>query len=107
MEQKSVKPTPEAKALSLFLMAYKTINPKYKEELKRINKLYGMVKDGELSKDDYLKEIETRLTVHGGYTNVVEKTVKYYIEKTGVWKLEGEDIYCQDAKKVAEKILNK
>ncbi|MDB4534532.1 hypothetical protein N9242_06630 [Vicingaceae bacterium] len=107
MGNNSVKPTPEAKALSLFLMAYKTINPKYKEESKRINKLYSMVKDGILSKDDYLKEIETRLGVHGGYDEVVEKTVKYYIDKTGVWTLEGEDKYCQDAKKVAEGILSK
>jgi len=107
MENNIVKPTPEAKALSLFLMAYKTINPKYKEESKRINKLYSMVKKGELSKSDYIKEIKTRLTIHGGYYVVVEKTVKYYIEKTGVWTLEGEDKYCMDAKKVAENILNK
>ena len=107
MESNSVKPTPEAKALSLFLMAYKTIDPKYKEESKRINKLYTLVKDGELSKADYLKEVEVRLTEHGGYSAVVEKTVKYYIEKTGVWTLEGEDQYCQDAKKVAEDILSK
>ena len=107
MNNISVKPTPEAKALSLFLMAYKTINPKYKEESKRINKLYSMVKDGELSKDDYLKEVETRLTLHGGYDAVVEKTVKYYIEKTGIWTLEGDDKYCLDAKKVAEDILSK
>lgn len=107
MENNSVKPTPEAKALSLFLMAYKTINPKYKEESKRINKLYTMVKDGELSKNDYLKEIETRLRAHGGYSEVVEKTVKYYIEKTGLWTLEGQDKYCLDAKRVSEKILQK
>ena len=40
MENRIEKPTPEAKALSLFLMAYKTINPKHKEESKRINKLW-------------------------------------------------------------------
>ena len=56
------KPSPEAKALSLFLMAYKTINPKYKEEAKRINKLWSMVKHHELSKDDYLKEVVSMLT---------------------------------------------
>ena len=106
MEYKSEKPTPEAKALSLFLMAYKTIKPIYKEESKRINKLYAMVKDGELSKADYLKEVDSKLASHGGYAEVVEKTVKYYIDKTGVWTLEGEDKYCQDAKIVAEKILN-
>lgn len=107
MENKSVKPSPEAKALSLFLMAYKTKSPKYKEESKRINKLWDQVKDGELSKADYLKEVESALTAHGGYSEVVEKTVQFYIEKTGVWKLEGDDQYCQDAKKVAENILSK
>ena len=66
-----------------------------------------MVKDGELSKSDYLKEVETKLTAHGGYDEVVEKTVRFYIEKTGVWTLEGDDKYCLDAKKIAEKILNK
>ena len=43
------KPSPEAKALSLFLMAHKAIKPIYKEEAKRINKLWTMVKDGELN----------------------------------------------------------
>ena len=107
MENISVKPTPEAKALSLFLMAYKTIKPIYKEESKRINKLYAMVKDGELSKSDYLKEVETRLTSHGGYSEVVEKTVRFYIEKTGEWTLKGDDKYCLDAKEIADKILTK
>ena len=106
MENKSVKPTPEAKALSLFLMAHKTVKPIYKEEAKRINKLWMQVKDGSLSKTDYLQEVDAMLTTYGGYAAVVEKTVKYYIDKTGVWTLEGDDQYCKDAKAVAEKILN-
>jgi hypothetical protein len=51
--------------------------------------------------------VEKMLTSYGGYTAVVEKTVKYYIEKTGEWKLDGEDQYCLDAKQVAIKILKK
>jgi len=107
MESKTEKPTPEAKALSLFLMAHKSVKPIYKEESKRINKLWNQVKDGEVNKSDYLVEVEAMLTTYGGYEAVVEKTVKYYIDKTGVWTLEGEDKYCQDAKVVAERILNK
>ena len=38
---------------------------------------------------------------------VVEKTVEFYIKKTGAWKLKGNDKYCKDAKKIAEKLLNK
>jgi hypothetical protein len=107
MENKVEKPTPEAKALSLFLMAFKTKKPTYKEESKRINKLWNQVKEGELSKGDYLLEVETMLTTYGGYSEVIEKTVKFYIDKTGIWTLEGEDQYCKDAKLVAERILNK
>jgi len=33
--------------------------------------------------------------------------VKFYIEKTGEWKLKGDDKYCLDAKEVADKILSK
>ena len=44
---------------------------------------------------------------HGGYSVVVQKTVKYYIDKTGEWTLKGEDKYCLDAKKVADTLLNK
>lgn len=106
MRAKSEKPSPEAKALSLFLMAYKTIDPIYKEKSKRINRLWSLVLVGDLSKSDYLEEIKTMLASYGGYDVVIEKTVQYYIEKTGEWKLEGDDKYCQDAKKVADKILN-
>ncbi len=52
-------------------------------------------------------EIEKMLTSYGGYPEVVEKTVKYYIDKTGEWTLQGEDKYCQDAKLVAETLLKK
>ena len=101
------KPSPEAKALSLFLMAYKTINPIYKDKSKHINRLWDLVKNNELSRSDYMEEVQNMLTSYGGYSEVVEKTVKFYIEKTGEWKLQGKDKYCLDAKQIADKILNK
>jgi hypothetical protein len=100
-----MKPTAEAKALSLFLMAYKTIKPIYKEKSKRINRLWSLVKHNEMSKDEYLIELDSMLSSCGGYDEVVEKTVRYYIEKTGEWKLEGNDKYCSDAQLIADKIL--
>ena len=105
MNKNSEKPTPEAKALSLFLMAYKTIDPIYKEKSKRINKQFDLVKSGEISKSDYLQEVQNMLASYGGYTEVVEKTIKYYIDKTGVWTLKGDDKYCLDAQLVADKLL--
>ena len=107
MKRKTKKPSPEAKALSLFLMAYKTINPIYKEQSKRINRLWDLVVKKELSSNDYIEEVQKMLTSYGGYSEVVEKTVRFYIEKTGEWKLQGDDKYCIDAKQVADKILNK
>ena len=107
MKKKIEKPSPEAKALSLFLMAYKTINPIYKEKSKRINKLWDLVKKNELSSTDYIAEVQNMLSSYGGYSEVVEKTVRFYIEKTGEWKLQGDDKYCLDAKQIADKILNK
>ena len=107
MKNKPEKPSPEAKALSLFLMAYKTINPIYKEKSKRINRLWGLVIKDELSRNDYIEEVQNMLTAYGGYSEVVEKTVRFYIEKTGEWKLKGDDKYCLDAKQIADKILNK
>ena len=107
MKNKLEKPSPEAKALSLFLMAYKTTSPVYKEKSKRINRLWGLVIKDELSMSDYIEEVQNTLTSFGGYSEVVEKTVRFYIEKTGEWKLNGDDKYCQDAKQIADKILNK
>tara|TARA_B110000285_G_C14734572_1_gene427998 strand:+ start:171 stop:503 length:333 start_codon:yes stop_codon:yes gene_type:complete len=101
------KPTPEAKALSLFLMAYKSTNPIYKEKSKRMNRLWDLVTLEKLSREEYLEEIQNMLTSYGGYSEVVEKTVKFYIEKTGEWTLKGDDKYCQDAKKFANKLLKK
>ena len=105
MERKIEKPSAEAKALSLFLMAYKTIKPIYKEKSKRINRLWSLVLKNELSKSDYMDEVQNTLTSYGGYTVVVEKTVRFYIKKTGEWKLEGDDKYCLDARKIADEIL--
>lgn len=101
------KPSAEARALSLFLMAHKSKKPIYKEQSKRINRLWGLVSKGEFSSVEYLEEVQRILALNGGYEVVVEKTVKFYIQKTGAWTLEGDDQYCQDAKAVAEKILNK
>jgi len=107
MTKSSQKPTPEAKALSLFLMAYKTIDPVYKEQSKRINRIYDLVNMGKLSRREYNTEVHNMLLLYGGYDAVVEKTVKYYIDKTGEWKSQGEDKYGQDAKQIAEKLLSK
>ena len=107
MNKKSEKPTAEAKALSLFLMAYKTTDPKYKEMAKRINKQWDLVKLDKRTKRDYDLEVESMLLSLGGYSEVVEKTVRFYIKKTGEWKLQGDDKYCLDAQLVADRVLKK
>ncbi len=105
MAKDTGKPTPEAKALSLYLMALKKKNPTYKEQSKRINKLWDRVILGEFSKNDYQEEVKKMLASFGGYSEVVEKTVQFYINTTGEWKLAGDDKYCQDAKEIADKIM--
>ncbi|MEQ8711730.1 MAG: hypothetical protein RIC80_01870 [Cyclobacteriaceae bacterium] len=107
MKKKTEKPSPEAKALSLFFMAYKTKDPVYKEKAKYINRQWDLLQAGELSRNRYAKEVQKMIDAYGGYAAVVEKTVKYYIEKTGEWKLAGDDQYCQDAQQIADKILKK
>ena len=107
MKKPAEKPSPEAKALSLFFMAYKTKDPIYKEKAKYINRQWDLLKAKEVSRNNYAKEVQKMIDSYGGYSAVVEKTVKYYIEKTGEWKLEGDDQYCQDAREVANKLLNK
>jgi hypothetical protein len=99
----SQKPSKEAKALSLFLMAYKSVNPVYKEKSKRINRLWNLVKNNELPVEDYFKELNSILDSYGGYLEVVEKTVKFYVEKTGEWSLKGEDQYSLDAQQFVSK----
>ena len=101
------KPSPEAKALSLFLMAYKSKNPIYKEQSKRINRLWDLVKSDELSRKDYNAEVQSMLNSYGGYLAVVEKTVQYYIDSTGHWSLNGDDKYCNDAREIASRISAK
>jgi len=98
------KPSHEAKALSLFLMAYKTIDPIYKERSKRINRLWDLVKSEELSREDYEAEVKKMLKSYGGYSGVIEKTIQYYIDKTGSWEVKGDDKYCQDARLIAAKM---
>ncbi len=100
------KPSPEAKALSLFLMAFKKTNPMYREKSKRINKLWNLVGTGEFNKSAYDEEVQNMLNSFGGYLEVVEKTVRFYIDNTGEWKLRGDDKYCTDAKQIADKLSN-
>jgi hypothetical protein len=107
MNKNSAKPTPEAKALSLFLMAHKSVNPTFKNESRRMNSLWDKVSINKITKDQYQEEVQKALTNYGGYDAVVEKTVKFYIDKTGEWKLQGDDKYCVDAKAVADKLLTK
>ncbi|MFT4601777.1 MAG: hypothetical protein ACI857_001960 [Arenicella sp.] len=101
------KPTPEAKALSLYLMAFKATKPECKQQAKHINRQWDRFRDGELSLENYTKEIQELLTLHGGYAKVVENTVWHYIKTTGEWTLKGDDKYCEDAQKVADKVLEK
>ena len=107
MKNSTEKPSAQAKALSLFLMAHKTKDQKYTEMSKRIKKLWIKVLNDKLSKNDYAIEVESMLACLGGYDDVVEKTVHFYIDKTGKWKLQGEDKYCIDAKKIADQIKSK
>ena len=107
MSKKIEKPSPEAKALSLFLMAYKAKSPIYKEKSKRINRQWDLLSANKISKAEYVAEVEEMLTSYGGYDEVVAKTVQFYINKTGEWKLQGDDKYCVDARQVAEDILSK
>lgn len=106
-KKKAEKPAAEAKALSLFLMAFKGEFPIYKEKAKRINRLWDLVGKGELDKEKYLKEVNTMLATFGGYDVVVEKTVAFYIKTTGEWRQGNDDKYSQDAQAVANKILKK
>jgi len=88
-------------------MAHKSIDPIYKEQSKRMNKLWDIVLENDSRMKDYIKEVQKLLTSHGGYEEVVEKTVKYYIEKKGEWNLKGDDKFSKDAQKVADKIMKK
>lgn len=106
MNNNNAKPTPEAKALSLFLMAFKTTKPIYKEQAKRINKQWDLVKSNKLSTKDYMQEVLEMLNLYGGYSKVIEETVWFYVKKTGEWNLKGDDQYCQDARKIADRIMS-
>jgi len=101
------KPSAEAKALSLFLMAHKSKNPTYKDRARRINKLWDLVVKEELSRDDYFKEVQNMLASYGGYEEVIEKTIRFYIKTTGEWKVQGDDKYSRDAKVIEAKVLGK
>jgi hypothetical protein len=99
------KPTPEAKALSLFLQAFKSKDNKYKEELKHINRQWDLFLAGELDQQDYMRAVLHMLETYGGYEMVLEQTVKHYIDTTGSWIGKGDDQYQQDAQAVAERLL--
>ena len=105
MKNNNHKPSTEAKALSLFLMAFKNSKPIYKGQAKRMNKQWDRVKNNELSLEEYTDEVQNMLRTFGGYDKVLEKTVWFYIKKTGEWKLAGDDKYCQDAQRIANRIL--
>jgi len=105
-KNKIEKPSAEAKALSLFFMAYKAKNPVYKEQAKRLNKQWDLLKSEEISRKAYDGEVQRLLKIYGGYEMVLEKTVRYYIETTGAWTLKGDDKYNVDANEMAAKILS-
>ena len=106
MSNNITKPSAEAKALSLFLMAHKAKNPVHKEKAKRINRQWDLVKTNQISKEDYMTEVNSMLDEFGGYTEVVKQTVQFYINKTGAWNGKSDDKYGKDAQKVADEILN-
>ena len=58
MKNNTQEPSPEAKALSLFLMAYKSTSSAHKQSSKRINKFWRLVTRNEMSSADYLKEVK-------------------------------------------------
>jgi len=107
MKNNIEKPAPEAKALSLFLMAFKSTDLTYKEKSNRISKLWERVKSNKMSQVEYMEEVQKMLESYGGYSEVMEKTVRFYIKKTGEWTLKGDDKYCLDAQEIADKILKK
>ena len=67
--------------------------------------VFDLVKKDELSREDYMTEVEKMLDMYGGYEGVIEKTIRYYIEKYGEWKSNGDDQYSQDANIIATRIL--
>jgi len=106
MEENREKPTPEAKALSLFLMAYKSTNQTYKDKARHIKNRLDLVMAGKLDKDTYQNEVKSTLASYGGYTEVIEKTVQFYIDKFGEYKSQGDDKYSKDAQAIAEKLMS-
>lgn len=107
INRKTEKPSAEAKALSLYLMAFKSIDPVCKEQSKRMKRLWSIVLENDSRMKDYIKEVQKLLTAHGGYEEVVEKTVKHFVEKTGEWNLKGDDKFCVDAQRVADELKKK
>ncbi|MFK8044560.1 MAG: hypothetical protein AB8B72_03640 [Crocinitomicaceae bacterium] len=107
MKNNLEKPSPEAKALSLFLMAHKNVGADHKENASYIKELWSMVLNGKLDQRKYLQEVSAMIKFYGGYDKVVEKTVKHFIDKTGEWKAGGDDQFSKDAQAIADRILKK
>lgn len=107
MSNQTIKPTPEAKALSLFFMAYKAKSASFKEKAKRINKRWDLVRIEKITMDEYMEEINNTLAEYGGYEEVIEKTIRFYIENHGGWKSTGNDKYSEDAIRILERIQTK
>ncbi|TRX70203.1 hypothetical protein [Carboxylicivirga sp. M1479] len=107
INRRTEKPSAEAKALSLYLMAFKSTDSACKEQSKRMKRLWDIVLENDARMKDYVKEVQKLLAVHGGYEKVVEKTVKHFVEKTGEWKLKGDDKFCVDAQRVADDLKKK
>jgi len=99
------RPSAEAKALSLFLMAFKSKGASYKDHARIINKRWELVKHDKLSWKDYAREVKSMLATYGGYEEVIEKTIRHYIEETGAWRSNGKDKYSMDAQKIADEII--
>ena len=106
MEGNKAKPTPEAKALSLYLMAYKSDNQAFKDKARQMKNRWDLVLAGKLENDEYQEEVKNTLKSYGGYNKVLEKTVKFYVEKFGEWRSQGDDKYGIDAQKIADRLLN-
>ena len=67
--------------------------------------MWDLVKMGDLNKKEYHKEVQNILESYGGYSAVLEKTVKFYIDKFGEWKSQGDDQYGVDTQQIADKLM--
>jgi len=87
MKNNLEKPAPEAKALSLFLMAHKNVGSEHKENANYIKELWSMVLNGKLDQRKYSQEVSAMVKFYGGDEKGVENKVKYFFYKNGEVKL--------------------